>query len=50
MPKLINEIIKAISNKNKFIPQFEKIQKPQKKMRTAKEIMDDYGLGGVNIG
>ncbi len=48
LPKLINEIVKRISNKETFIPQFE--PKPQKKMRSAEEIMKDYGLGGVKLG
>lgn len=48
LPKLINEIVKKISNKNSFVPQLE--QKSKKKMRSAEEIMKDYGLGGVELG
>lgn len=44
LPKLINEIVKEITGKSAFIPQFET---PKKKMRSAEEIMKDYGLGGV---
>jgi hypothetical protein len=47
LPKLINEIVKEISNKDTFVPQFDK---PVKKMRSAEEILKDYGLGGVNNG
>lgn len=48
LPKLINEIVKKISNKKTFVPQLE--QKPKRKMRSAEEIMKDYGLGGVKLG
>ena len=49
LPKLINEIVKAISNKNTFVKQFDNV-KPKRKMRSAEEIMKDYGLGGVELG
>lgn len=48
LPKLINEIVKKLSNKSSFVPQLE--HKPKKKMRSAEEIMKDYGLGGVKLG
>ena len=48
LPKLINEIVKKVSHSKTFIPQFE--QNSTKKMRSAEEIMKDYGLGGVKIG
>ncbi len=48
LPKLINEIVKTISNKKTFVPQFEQTKK--RKMRSAEEIMKDYGLGGVKNG
>ena len=48
LPKLINEIVKKISNKKTFVPQLE--QKTKKKMRSAEEIMKDYGLGCVKLG
>ena len=46
LPKLINEIVKTISHQKEFVPQFE----VKRKMRSAKEIMRDYGLGGVDNG
>ena len=48
LPKLINEIVKTISNKKTFVPQFEKSK--QRKMRSAEEILKDYGLGGGENG
>ena len=48
LPKRINEIVKTISNKKTFVPQFEQTKK--RKMRSAEEIMKDYGLGGVKNG
>ena len=47
LPKLINEIVKELSTNDTFVPQFEK---PVKKMRSAEEILKDYGLGGVKLG
>lgn len=47
LPKLINEIVKKISGSSSFVPQFEK---PRKKMRSAEDILKDYGLGGVKNG
>lgn len=48
LPKLINEIVKKLSHEKSFVPQLE--QKPKKKMRSAEDIMKDYGLGGVKLG
>lgn len=48
LPKLINEIVKKLSHEKTFVPQLE--QKPKKKMRSAEDIMKDYGLGGVKLG
>lgn len=47
IPLLINEIVKKVSGGSSFIPQFEK---PSKKMRSADDILKDYGLGGVKRG
>lgn len=47
LPKLINEIVKKLSGSSSFIPQFDP---PAKKMRSAEEILKDYGLGGVKRG
>ena len=47
LPKLINEIIKKLSGSSSFIPHFDP---PPKKMRSAEEILKDYGLGGVKRG
>jgi len=46
LPKLINEIVKNITGKS-FVKEFDP---PTKKMRSAEEIMKDYGLGGVKNG
>lgn len=46
LPKLINEIVKQLSGSS-FIPQFDP---PAKKMRSAEDILKDYGLGGVKRG
>lgn len=48
LPKLINEIVKKVSHEKTFIPHFD--NHPKKKMRSAEEIMKDYGLGGVKLG
>ena len=48
LPKLINEIVKKLSHEKTFVPQLE--QKQKKKMRSAEDIMKDYGLGGVKLG
>ena len=48
LTKLINEIVKKLSHEKSFVPQLE--QKPKKKMRSAEDIMKDYGLGGVKLG
>ena len=47
LPKLINEIVKKLSKSDAFIPQFDT---PTKKMRSAEDILKDYGLGGVKRG
>ena len=48
LPKLINEVIKKLSHEKNFIQELERA--PKKKMRSAEQIMQDYGLGGVKIG
>lgn len=48
LPKLINEVVKALTGKS-FVKEFD-TPKNTRKMRSAEEILKDYGLGGVKRG
>lgn len=43
LPKLINEIVKTLTGES-FV---KELDPPTKKMRSAEDILKDYGLGGV---